>query len=372
MTPRLRIAAVEPYAALSHIQFLEGLRQHSRHELEVLSLPARAWKWRMRTSAIHFARELEARGPWDLFFVSDYLNLAELYALLPEPLRSVPAVAYFHENQLTYPLQATERRDHHFALIHFHALLCARHSLFNSAYHRRTFFAALDELLEYEPDVDLSAARERAAAHSSVLPLGTELPRGEPRSSSGEPPVVLWNHRLEYDKDPDALLAVCAALLARGCEFRVRLLGQRFRQVPPALEQLRSLLGERLVQDGFLPERTAYLRALADSHIVVSTARHEFFGLGTLEALRTGLFPVLPHDLAYPELLPAEQHERCLYRRPEDAAAALERALEIVATDSERPAREALVRHTDRFSWATLAPRYDARFEPNDRASSPV
>jgi len=374
MTNKLRIAAIEPYEALSHRLFLEGLRQHSRHEIEVLSLPARAWKWRMRTSAIHFAERLQGTGPWDLFFVSDYLNLAELYALLPRPLRDVPAVVYFHENQLTYPLQKTERRDHHFALVHFYAMLSARRVIFNSEYHRGSFFRALDKLLEYEPDVDLTRARHDAEAKSMVLPLGTDIPAGVPRATSGEPPVLLWNHRFEYDKDPGALLDACRELLRRGREFRLRLLGQRFRRVPVALAALRTLLGERLVQDEFVEDRAGYLGALEQAHIGVSTARHEFFGLGTLETLRTGLLPVLPHDLAYPELLPPELHEQYLYPRParppqgqgDALVTALERALEAVAEDRDRPRREALIRHTDRFAWPALARRYDAVFDSND------
>jgi len=235
VTRRLRIAAVEPYAALSHVQFLEGLRAHSRHEIEILSLPARAWKWRMRTSAVHFARELERRGPWDLLFVSDYLNLAELYALLGDASPRVPAVVYFHENQLTYPLQDTERRDHHFALVHFYALLSARHALFNSEYHRRSFFPALAHLLTHEPDVELDESLRSVEQRADVLPLGTDLPRGTPRSARGEPPVLLWNHRLEYDKGPEALVELCAELVRRGRDFRLRLLGQRFRHALHAL-----------------------------------------------------------------------------------------------------------------------------------------
>ncbi|MGI6302736.1 MAG: tRNA-queuosine alpha-mannosyltransferase domain-containing protein [Verrucomicrobiota bacterium] len=45
--------------------------------------PPRKWKWRMRTSALHFAAALAERPRPDLLFVTDYLNLAEMKALLP-------------------------------------------------------------------------------------------------------------------------------------------------------------------------------------------------------------------------------------------------------------------------------------------------
>ena len=42
---------------------------------------------------------------WDCLFCSDMLNLAELKGLAPRILGSLPSVLYFHENQLTYPVQ---------------------------------------------------------------------------------------------------------------------------------------------------------------------------------------------------------------------------------------------------------------------------
>lgn len=88
-------------------------------------------------------------------------------------------------------------------------------------------------------------------------------------------------------------------------------------------------------------------------------------GSGTLEAIRCGLYPVLPRDLAYPELLPEELREAgpFLYEREGGLADPLARALEVVATDGLMNERRALVRSTDRFTWERLAPAYDALFE---------
>ena len=369
-SPTFRVAALEPYAAVSHRLFLDGLAAGSRHRIEVHALPARAWKWRMRTAALHFAGELaRARGdgpPPDLLLASDYLNLAELRALLPAPLRDVPAVLYFHENQLTYPLQPGEARDHHYALTHLYAMLDARASRFNSAWHRESFLAALADLLAHVPDVDTAPALAAARERSGVLPLGTDVPAGEPRRPvDGEPPAILWNHRWEYDKDPDAFVDALVELRDGGLAFRVRALGQTFREKPPAFARLAAELPDRLDALGHVADRDAYLEALRGAHVVVSTARHEFFGLGTLEAIRGGLFPVLPRDLAYPELLPEERRGGgpFLYERAGGLAQPLARALELVASDALLDERRALVRSTDRFAWQRLAPEYDALFE---------
>ena len=365
---QLRIAALEPYEALSHRLFLEGLARNSRHRIEILSLPARGWKWRMRTSAIHFAERLAGQGAWDLFLVSDYLNLAEFRALLPSGLRDVPAWVYFHENQLTYPLQPGEARDHHFTLVHLYSMLAARAALFNSHFHRRAFFAALRDYLRHVPDVDMRGALHTARAKSRVLPLGTDFPAGSPRSAETGPPIVLWNHRWEYDKDPETLRACLVELARRGLPFRVRLLGQRFRTRPAAHARLEAELGDRLIGSGFEEGREAYEEAVCSAHIVLSTARHEFFGLGTLEAIRAGLHPVLPRDLAYPELVAPEAHAIALYERSAGPVDLLEQAVLRVAADRDRDLRQGLIEHTQRFTWSALAPRFDATFgEPAPR-----
>jgi glycosyltransferase involved in cell wall biosynthesis len=361
----MRIAALEPYAAISHLLFLEGLVEHSSHEIEILPMSPRAWKWRMRTASMHYAEVLAEREPFDLWLVSDYLNLPELLALLPASHRDTPVVVYFHENQLTYPLQETERRDHHFAFTHFHSILAARHTLFNSHYHRGSFFEALATLLRLVPDIDMRPSLRAARQRSSVLPLGTDVPRGElPRCDDGVP-IVLWNHRWEYDKGPELLLETMRGLKQRGEAFRLRVLGQSFRERPEAIEALGELLGEQLEVLGFLPERDDYLTAIREAHIVLSTAHHDFFGLATLEALRSGALGVLVDDLAYGELLPGDEgvRSRYLYPRESGAVEVLCGALQAVRRGEGIEERRAAVRFTDRFAWEKIAPRYDECFE---------
>lgn len=364
----MRILAAEPYAAPSHLLFLEGLAAHSAHELEIATVPARRWKWRMRTASLHFARLVERDGPWDLLFASDYLNLAETLALLSPGRRDLPAVVYFHENQLTYPLQAGEARDVHHGLTHVHAMLAARYSLFNSRYHRESFLAAAEELLALVPDVDTAGIAGTLRQRSAVLPLGTDVPAGRPAARS-DAPVVLWPHRWEYDKDPGAFLASLAELEREDVPFRLRLAGQRFRERPAELDELERRFADRLVPGGYV-DREQHLASLAECHVVASTARHEFFGLGTLEAIRSGLVPVLPRDLAYPELLPPEERtaDRFLYERERGAAPALARAIAAVRAGAWQDERRALIDHTDGFAWERLAPRFDAVFEEAARS----
>ena len=364
----LRIEVLEPYDAVSHRLHWEGLQRFSAHEWRISSLPPRLWKFRMRTASIHFADQIGARdrageSPPDLWVASEYLSVAEFLPLLPPRWRSVPVVVDFHENQLTYPLQPGEQRDHHFAFSHVHAGLAAARSIFHSNYHREEYLGALPALFRPVPDVDLSRVPERLRERSTVLPLGTDVARRAPKVS-GEVPVLLWNHRFEYDKGPAAFLNAIRTLLDRGGEFRVRLLGQRFRKEPEELATLRGWLGDRLLADGWIESREQYLEAVASCDVALSTADHEFFGLAALEAVRLGLIPVFPDDLAYPELLDEPSRRfPLLYDRRCGVADALEAALRIASEPSVAEWRTQLVESTDRFLWSVVAPRYDALCE---------
>ena len=118
-----------------------------------------------------------------------------------------------------------------------------------------------------------------------------------------------------------------------------------------------------MISAEFATTREEYLAAVDACQVVLSTSRHEFFGLGTLEALRRGLWPVLPYDLAYPELLGEGDAEPFLYPRETGPVLHLESALEGVRTGAALERRRDLVRSTDRFLWSELAPRFDAAFE---------
>ncbi len=113
-----------------------------------------------------------------------------------------------------------------------------------------------------------------------------------------------------------------------------------------------------MVHYGYAESEADYARLLWSADVVLSTAIHEFFGVSVVEALHCGAWPVLPRRLSYPELLPAELHDACLY---EDFAGLVARLREAVTASarSEHPGCDAARRHVARFDWAVQAPDYD-------------
>ena len=355
---QLRIAAIEPFLGGSHKAFLEGYQRFSSHTVDVFGLPARKWKWRMRGAALHFAEVLRDRArDYDLVFASDFLSMADLVALLPTEFAALPKVVYFHENQLTYPYREEAERDYQFAFTNITTCLAADRVLFNSAFHRTSFLQAIGPLLRRMPDCRPHGTVEAIERKSSVLHFGLdlgELRRAGPAKREGSP-VVLWNHRWEYDKNPDDFFEAVIALAQAGHDFRVAIVGERFRTCPDVFDRARGALADRIVQFGYLESRAAYYRLLHACDLSVSTAIHEFFGVSVLEAIAAGCYPLLPHRLTYPELLPEPLHDMHLYRTGQQLRNKLVNAFEQI----EHVRRTDLRYVADRFSWESLVARYD-------------
>ena len=252
-------------------------------------------------------------------------------------------------------------------------------------------------------------------------PVGTpgELP-GETRRV----PVVLWNHRWEYDKDPAAFFGALRAVADAGVDFELIVAGESYQTEPAEFARARSAFADRIVWFGTASDEQ-YPDLLRRADVVVSTARHEFFGVAVVEAITAGALPVLPRRLSYPELVPdpsdtylyadtpadpaatvagAGRADRPSADTPADPAATVEGAGRVDrpsdgsadsaadrAADEPGPAdREAgasggagLVdmltwaltdhagrrtaaavarKHVEQFAWAQVAPRYDALF----------
>jgi len=307
----LNVLALEPYYGGSHRAFLEGWRVRSRHRFTVLTLPAHKWKWRMRHAAVTFADEVAARvargEQWDVVFCSDMLNLAEFRGLAPAAGGGLPTAVYFHENQLTYPVRHESQRDYQFAMTNLTTALSAEAVWFNSDYHRSSFLSAAGAFLKRMPDHQDTGMVERIAAKTSVQhPAVEDFP---PRRRPAPGPLrICWAARWEHDKNPEAFFEALKRLKERGVPFRLNVLGEQFRDIPPVFEWARGFFSDRIDRWGYQPTREAYRAALLESHVIVSTANHEFFGLSIVEAVAAGAYPLLPQRLSYPEILALNQN----------------------------------------------------------------
>ena len=307
MSKPLRILALEPYYGGSHKAFLDGWIAHSCHDWSLLTLPAAKWKWRMRHSAITMAGQVAdavGRGQgWDLLFCSDMLGLAEFIGLAPEAVQALPRIVYFHENQLTYPVEHEREYDYHFAFSNMTSALTADSVWFNSAFHRDSFLTALEEFLRRMPDYSLLDRVGIIRDRSIIKYPGIDVFPARRKRREG-PLRILWAARWEQDKDPETFFAALSLLKKRKVDFRLSVIGGgNARAVPDVFAWSRNIFGSQIEKWGYLESREEYVSALFWADVAVSTAKHEFFGITMAEAAGAGGFPLAPNRLAYPEVL---------------------------------------------------------------------
>ena len=355
----MRITLLESYYGGSHKAWADGYRRFSRHDVDLITLPAQFWKWRMQGAAITFARLLDAKP--DLILASSMIDLSIFRALTRDRLANVPIAMYFHENQLSYPQSRRQNHGWRYGFINYVSALCADANFFNSQFHLDDFMAQLPRMLKHFADYNELQTIDQIREKSSVLPLGIELRRFDQYRVEGarnEPPLILWNHRWEHDKDPAAFVQSVIKLAEAGYDFELAFTGEQFGEAPLALQQAQSRLGDRIIQLGYLDSFADYARLLWRADYAVSSARQEFFGVSVCEAIYCGCIPILPDRLNYPNLIPEAFRGACLYQDDRLAAQLryhLDNELKLDMT--------ALRDEISRFDWRVMAPQYDAELE---------
>ncbi len=267
----------------------------------------------MRHSAITFAGHLEDwpiegdSPPFDLVFATSMVNMAELVGLAPRWVRDLPRAVYFHENQLTYPDRQARDRDAHFGYSQFASCISSNLILFNSCHNRDSFFTALRLLLGRMPDFHHLDRVDQIEQRSSIVPPGINPIRPtsvQSDQADATPLRILWSARWEHDKNPETFFEALGRLRHQyELPFEVIVLGEQFRKSPTIFTEAHEHFREHIVQWGFAENRSDYERLVASADVVVSTAKHEFFGLAIVEAISAGVMPMVPKALAYPEVL---------------------------------------------------------------------
>lgn len=349
------IVLVEPFMGGSHAAWANGYQRHTAHRLTIISQSGAHWKWRMHGGAITCARKVNAlpHRP-DLLLCTDMLDAAVFRSLLKPDWRTVPLAVYFHENQLTYPWKAApSSRDLHYAFINYTSALAADRVFFNSDYHREVFLAELPKFLRAFPDDRNEETVREIKAKSEVLHVGMDLKRFQPffaPEPEPGPPLLLWNHRHEHDKNPEDFFALLFRLENAGVDYRLAVAGETYADAPAIFAEAREKLAHRIAHWGFCPTFAEYARLLCRSAVLPVTSNQEFFGISVSEAIHCGVRAILPNRLSYPGLFGQAAD---FYTTADELFDKTLRAL----SDTEKRA----VGGFTNLDWEVVAPQYDSR-----------
>ena len=360
----MQVLLIEPYYGGSHRAWADGYKNHSAHDVILLTLPAQFWKWRMQGGAISLSRMIqEQQIQPDIILASGMMNVATFKALTAEYLGNIPIATYFHETQLTYPQNRRQRHGWRYGFINYVSMLASDWSFFNSLYHRNIFLKTAPNMLKHFGDYNELSSIDHVRQTSSVLPLGLDLSRFDVFKPTQPPsqtktPLIIWNHRWEADKNPSVFFKTLYKLADDGIAFEVAITGENFRQVPEEFEQARKMLGKRVVQFGYLPSFDDYAQLLWEADYVISTSYQDFFGGSIAEAIYCQCTPLLPKRVNYPNLIPADAQDTCLFK-----GNSLHPKLEHHLTNELKVDTQRLREYVSQFDWQILAPHYDAELE---------
>lgn len=368
----MNILLVEPFLGGSHRAFIDGLQQHSRHNVYTVTMKGNYWKWRMSGGAVTLAEKTGSiTESVDLVLAGSMTNLPAFIALTNPRFANVPIVLYMHENQLTQPVPENEERDTTYCYINYLSVLAADVVFFNSAFHKQDFLDALPGFLAQFPDYQQSESIARIASKADLLYPGLDLkvldPAVEKRKMRPENdrPVVVWNQRWSFDKDPDKFFRVIDKLDDAECRFDLILAGDHQHEYSGRFEEAWKRYGSRILHYGFVENTEQYGNLLQKGDFVVSTAQYEFFCTAIMEAIYCGCHPVLPRNLTYPELIPKSLQEPLLhgpvfYDDETDLFRKMKKLLD--GTHKKLPLQtlQSTNRHLD---WSEIIERYDTILE---------
>ncbi|NNK84929.1 MAG: glycosyltransferase, partial [Desulfobacterales bacterium] len=178
------------------------------------------------------------------------------------------------------------------------------------------------------------------------------------QTAPDQAPLILWNHRWEYDKNPEEFFQALFRLDEQGLDFRVAILGEHFRQQYPIFDTARKTLKDKIVHCGYVEDFLHYAQWLHRADIIPMTSRQEFFGASFVEALYCGSYPLLPMRLTYPELISQKTYPDIFYRDFDDLVEKLAKALLSIETIRQQSFRHCV----EQYSWQYMAPDYDTIF----------
>ena len=358
----MNILYIEPYYSGSHKKWIDSYQKYSNHNIEMLTLPGNKWKWRMHGGAITLANEfMNYDKKIDLLLCSDFLNLAVFKSICNDKIKNIPLIMYFHENQLSYPWSPEDKdielkRDLHYHYINYTSSLVADFNLFNSKYHLDSYIDSIKKYLKKMPDFNNLKSIDLIYNKSSVLYIGCELEKFNQYKieKKNKKPLLLWNHRWEFDKNPDSFFNILFKLKDEGCEFELAILGESFKDYPKIFNEVKSKLSDNIIQFGYCDTFEEYAKWLWKADFLPITSNQDFFGISIVEAVYCNTYPILPNRLSYPEIFKFKNNPELFYKNEQDLYNKLKKYL--LTKKIKNLQLSTLV---EKYDWKKIVSKYD-------------
>ena len=359
----MNILYIEPYYSGSHKRWIDSYKKYSKHDIKILHLPGNKWKWRMHGGAITLANQfLNLNEEINLILCSDFLNLPVFKSICGDTIKNIPIVMYFHENQLSYPWSPEDKdidlkRDLHYHYINYTSSLVTNFNLFNSQYHLDSYISSIRKYLKKMPDFNNFESIQEISKKSSILYIGCELEKFNQHKieKSNKKPLILWNHRWEFDKNPELFFQTLFKLSAEGIDFELAILGEKFKKYPAIFDEAKSILSNKIVHFGYCNTFKDYAKWLWKADLLPVTSNQDFFGISIVEAVFCKTYPILPERLSYTELFDIDNNPNNFYRKENELYQKIKKYL-------LNPLKNDFT-YLKKFDWSNISDKYDSLFD---------
>ena len=341
----MKILLLSAYNTHSHNYWCNLLINNlPRYKWTFLTLPPRKFSWRIRGNALSWMAEKheELSKEYDTIIATSMVDFATLLGLYPH-LGKSNKVIYFHENQFEYPLSKNNGHSNvESMMVNLYGALAADKVVFNSKYNRSSFLDGSKYLLKKINDHSPLSIIDQIEKKSSLLPVPICN-----KSAENVPKIknsIIWNHRWEYDKNPEDFYQALKILKGKDINFTLIMMGIEFKNSPPVFQKIKSDFENDILCWGYQTQ-DEYIKWLTQGEIIISTAIHEFQGLAVMEGVQYGAIPVVPNRLSYPEWFDDEY----LYKESaSDMASAIELRFKSGGTTPDM----------EKLTWESLKERY--------------
>jgi glycosyltransferase involved in cell wall biosynthesis len=230
--------------------------------------------------------------------------------------------------------------------------------MYNSKFHKDSFIDALRTFLKQFPDHNEFSNIDAIQEKSEVSHLGLSLQKFDDykTKSKNEVPIILWNHRWEYDKNPASFFQTLWQLKDNGIQFKLVVLGEEFETEMDVFTQARNHFSNEILHMGYCDSFQDYAKWLWKSNYLPVTSNQEFFGASVMEAVYCNTIPILPNRLAYPELFHIQSNPNSFYKTDEDLTS---RLMELIRSNKSINTNK-LSGLASQFDWEIIASRYDS------------
>lgn len=301
MSGQLDILALEPFFGGPRRLMLETLIRCSRHRWTLQKLPARRLERRLSTAAHWFAEQIARHpvGHADVLFVSEAMNLADLFRLVPE-LAKKPTVVYFHSNQLP---EIGVKTEGPLDLVNLNTAAAATELWFNSIYHLKRFVGKAASMVERYPELQVRSPIPDILAKSRVM---------HPPLDMAKMHEVMEGYHITRRKRTIFIDMTEAHAALVNTTFRT--LDRRGEAYSLAVtgpdDELAADIPRRVIGDR---DDVGQIRAVHEAGVMLSAKFDATDDIHVVRALAAGCWPIVPASGVYMEMIPERLHEACLY-----------------------------------------------------------